>query len=118
LYYGVKASPANAKRIARLGDGWTPVGVSIEQIREGVALLCDEFENAGRDSASLVARIPLPPVLDDLGRVDVKRTFEAADAYVDAGATMFVVGFNHRLSSLDEADEMICSFAAAAAELN
>jgi alkanesulfonate monooxygenase SsuD/methylene tetrahydromethanopterin reductase-like flavin-dependent oxidoreductase (luciferase family) len=118
LYYGVKASRVNAQRIARLGDGWTPVGVGPEQVREGVVLLRTEFEAAGRVPESLVVRIPLPPVLDDLGRLDAKRTFEPADAYVEAGATMFVVGFNHRLSSLDEADQMINAFAAAAAELN
>ncbi|MCM3925893.1 LLM class flavin-dependent oxidoreductase, partial [Frankia sp. AiPs1] len=37
LYYGVAATAANARRIARLGDGWTPVGVGPEQVRAGVA---------------------------------------------------------------------------------
>jgi probable F420-dependent oxidoreductase len=117
LYYGVKATPANAARVARYGDGWTPVGVTPEQVRDGVALLREAYETAGRDPSSLVVRIPVAPVMDDLGRVDTKRTFEPAAAYIEAGATMFVAGFNHRLSSAGEGEELVSSYVAAAAEL-
>ena len=117
LYYGVKVNAANARRIARLGDGWTPVGVGPDQVREGTSLLRSEFEQVGRDPDSLVIRVPLNPVVDDRGRVDVARTFEPAPRYVEAGATMLVGGFNHRLSSLDEAEELIAGYAGAAAEV-
>jgi probable F420-dependent oxidoreductase len=117
LLYGIKATPANAARIARLGDGWTPVGVGPEQVREGVVTLRAAFEEAGRDPNSLNARIALNPVLDPSGRIDVKRTFEPAEAYLEAGATSFVVGYNHRLSSLDEASDLIAGYAAAGAAL-
>ncbi|HVU72670.1 MAG TPA: TIGR03619 family F420-dependent LLM class oxidoreductase [Mycobacteriales bacterium] len=113
LLYGVQASAANVARIARLGDGWTPVGVGPDQVREGVAALRAAFEDAGRDPQSLVVRVALPPVLDDRGRIDVERTFAPAPAYVDAGASMFVVGFNHRLTSPAEGDDLVAGYAAA-----
>ncbi|HVW45141.1 MAG TPA: TIGR03619 family F420-dependent LLM class oxidoreductase [Amycolatopsis sp.] len=117
LLYGVRMTPANARRIARLGDGWTPVGVGPDDVRDGVALLRTAYAEAGRDDSALVVRIPLPPVLDAFGRVDAKRTFEPAEAYAAAGATSFAVGFNHRLGSLDEAAELIDGYAAAGAAL-
>jgi probable F420-dependent oxidoreductase len=85
LYYGTKATIANARRIALWGDGWTPVGVGPEQVAEGVAVIRAEFERQGRDPDSLVIRVGLPPVTDDQGRVDVAKTFEAADSFVEAG---------------------------------
>lgn len=117
LLYGLKVSSANARRIARLGDGWTPVGVGPDEVREGVALLRAAYAEAGRDPSTLVVRVPLPPVLDEFGRADVKRTFEPAESYVAAGATRLAVGFNHRLGSLDEAAELIDGYAAAGAAL-
>ena len=107
LYYGVKATPANARRMARLGDGWTPVGVNPDQVREGVALLRVAFEEAGRDPAALVVRLPLPPALDGGGRADAAASFRLAEPYLEAGATMFIVGYNHRLSSLAEAEDLV-----------
>jgi hypothetical protein len=41
--------------------------------------------------------------------------FEPAAAYVEAGATLLVGGFNHRLESLDEAAELITGLVDAAA---
>ena len=114
LYYGVKASAANARRIARWGDGWTPVGVGPDQVADGVALIRAEFERHGREPSSLVVRVGLPPATDGQGRVDVAKTFETADAFVEAGATMLVAGFNYRLNSMGEAEDLVGAYAQAA----
>ncbi|MCU4186643.1 TIGR03619 family F420-dependent LLM class oxidoreductase [Acidiferrimicrobium sp. IK] len=113
LYYGVKASQPNAARIARFGDGWSPVGVRPDDVRRGVSTISAEFDKAGRDPAGLVVRIPLPAVLGEGGGVDVRATFEASEEFIEAGATMFVCGFDHRLRSLDEAAELIGGYAEA-----
>ncbi|WP_261556464.1 TIGR03619 family F420-dependent LLM class oxidoreductase [Frankia tisae] len=117
LYYGVAATAANTRRIARLGDGWTPVGVGPEQVRAGVAALRSAYADAGRDPATLVVRVPLPPVPDAGGGVDVARTVAAAEPYLEAGATMAVAGPNHRLRSAAEAGDLIEGLAAAAKAL-
>ncbi len=117
LYYGVAATAANVRRIARLGDGWTPVGVTPEQVRAGVAALRSAYADAGRDPATLVVRVPLPPVPDAAGGIDAARTVAAAEPYLEAGATMAVAGPNHRLRSAAEAGELIEGLAAAAKAL-
>jgi probable F420-dependent oxidoreductase len=117
LLYGVKASRDNVARMAKYGDGWTPVALGPDAVREGVAGLTAAYEKAGRDPSTLIVRIALPPAVDDAGRVDPERTFAPADAYLEAGATMFVVGFNHRLTSRDEAADLVEGYAAAARQL-
>ncbi|EIV91519.1 TIGR03619 family F420-dependent LLM class oxidoreductase [Frankia sp. QA3] len=117
LFYGVAATAANVRRIARLGDGWTPVGVTPEQVRAGVAALRSAYADAGRDPATLVVRVPLPPVPDAGGGVDAARTVAAAGPYLEAGATMVVAGHNHRLRSAAEAGELVEGLAAAAKAL-
>ncbi|WP_157734540.1 MULTISPECIES: TIGR03619 family F420-dependent LLM class oxidoreductase [Frankia] len=117
LYYGVAATAANVRRIARLGDGWTPVGVTAEQVRAGVTALRSAYADAGRDPATLVVRVPLPPVPDAAGGIDAARTVAAAEPYLEAGATMAVAGPNHRLRSAAEAGELIEGLAAAAKAL-
>ena len=118
IYYGVKITATNARRVARLGDGWTPVGVSPDQVRDGVDQLRRAYEQAGRNPSALVVRVPLPPVLNDDGHVDMDQSFTLARPYVDAGATMFQVGFNHRLSSVAEGEDLINSAMAAATTLD
>ena len=117
LLYGVRVTPANARRIARLGDGWTPVAVSPQQVAEGVGMLRAEYENAGRDPHTLIVRVGLPPVVMADGSLDIAAGFAPAAAYVAAGANVLVVGFNHRLASFDQAAELLDGVLAAAAEL-
>ena len=114
IYYGVKADEANAERIARLGDGWTPVGLGPDELRAGVARLAAAYERAGRDPASLVVRVSLPASHDRDGRVDPSRAFEHAEAYRQAGATSMMVSFAQRLSSLGEAEDIVFGAMAAA----
>jgi probable F420-dependent oxidoreductase len=117
LLYGVKATAKNAARMARLGDGWTPVGLGIDELRAGVDLIKAEFERQGRDPSSAVIRVGLPLVYDDRGHVDVSRTFDSAAVLRDIGANRLAVGFNHRLRSLDEAAALIEAMADCATHL-
>jgi alkanesulfonate monooxygenase SsuD/methylene tetrahydromethanopterin reductase-like flavin-dependent oxidoreductase (luciferase family) len=107
LLYGVKATPKNASRMARLGDGWTPVGLGPEDLRAGIDLIKAEFEKEGRDPSSAIIRVGLPLVHDDRGRVDMAKVFEPAESLMDLGANQLAISFNHRLESLDEAAELI-----------
>jgi probable F420-dependent oxidoreductase len=46
-------SRAAIRRAARLGDGWQPLGLSPEALREGMATLCDEARAQGRGAAAI-----------------------------------------------------------------
>jgi alkanesulfonate monooxygenase SsuD/methylene tetrahydromethanopterin reductase-like flavin-dependent oxidoreductase (luciferase family) len=46
-------SRAAIRRAARLGDGWQPLGLSPEALREGMATLCDEARAHGRGAAAI-----------------------------------------------------------------
>jgi probable F420-dependent oxidoreductase len=118
LLYGVRATAANARRIARLGDGWMPVWLGIDDLRAGIELIKDEFEKAGRDPASALFRVGLPLAMNDRGTLDVPQVFEPAESYIDLGINQLTVGFNHRLESLSEAEDMIESIAQAGAKLS
>lgn len=114
VLYGVQANPSNARRIAELGDGWTPVAVTTEDVARGVGLLRTEFERIGRDPATLRVRVALPPApLREPGAVEAM--FAHAPELVEVGVTELVVGFNDRLDSVSQARELIEAVAVAAA---
>jgi probable F420-dependent oxidoreductase len=47
------------RRAARLGDGWQPIGLSPEALRQGVASLHEELRACGRDGAKVPVSIAL-----------------------------------------------------------
>ncbi|HEY3653420.1 MAG TPA: TIGR03619 family F420-dependent LLM class oxidoreductase [Steroidobacteraceae bacterium] len=102
ILFGVSGTASNAKRIAELGDGWCPVGLTAEQMSAGVRELRSAFEHAGRNADSLQVRAALPPVFGDRGPIDVKATMADAARWLDAGATTVSIGPPVHLQSLDE----------------
>jgi alkanesulfonate monooxygenase SsuD/methylene tetrahydromethanopterin reductase-like flavin-dependent oxidoreductase (luciferase family) len=93
LWYGVKPTPRQARRIAELGAGWIPISSDFAYVRDGVARIREAFAAAGRDPASLQVRAHLPIHYDATGRGDLERSIADIPAMLDAGAT--VVEFEH-----------------------
>jgi probable F420-dependent oxidoreductase len=62
VWFGVAATPRQARRIAELGDGWIPMSRDLERITEGVATVHAAFRDAGRASTELTVRTKLPGV--------------------------------------------------------
>ena len=87
LWYGVKATPENAARIAELGSGWVPIQNRPDFIASGVEVIGKAFVDAGRDPASLCVRAVAPPVLDDRGQPCLERAMDAVQPLLEAGAT-------------------------------
>ena len=56
VWFGVAATPRQARRVAELGDGWIPIGRDPQEIAPGIALMRSAFDQAGRDPADLVVR--------------------------------------------------------------
>jgi probable F420-dependent oxidoreductase len=74
-------------RIARLGDGWSPIGgTSPGEVRKGVELLHALAAEGGRDPSSFTIRTSLPAVRDRGGRPDLEATIAGAGPFVEAGA--------------------------------
>ena len=91
LLMGLKMTEKNAARMARLGDGWCPMGLAPEGLREGVEQLAAAVADAGRDMADQHIKIGLGNVMGSTGKADVAKTLEAAPSYLDAGATIITI---------------------------
>ncbi len=93
LLFAKKMTPATADLIAELGDGWSPLGLSPNQIRSDLELLRDAYRRADRDPSTILVRgrTSRDVLLPD-GRIDVERTLEAATEAAAAGVTVIVIG--------------------------
>jgi alkanesulfonate monooxygenase SsuD/methylene tetrahydromethanopterin reductase-like flavin-dependent oxidoreductase (luciferase family) len=91
LLMGLKMTPKNAARMARLGDGWCPVGIGAQEVRQGVDQLAAAVSAAGRSMAEQHIKVGLGNVMGPTGAADVSRTLEAAPEYLEAGATIITV---------------------------
>jgi len=91
LLMGLKMTEKNASRMARLGDGWCPMGLDPQGIRDGVNRLTDALGEVGRDIADQHIKIGLGSVMGAAGKADVAKTLEAAPAFLDAGATIITI---------------------------
>ena len=96
IFLGSVTSPNVFKRIVAWGDGWMPVGVSLEQIKHGREALNELAAQAGRDPRSIqIVAFFVPPEP------------EAVKAFEDAGADTALIaletsGEKEALSKLEE----------------
>lgn len=113
IWFGVKPTERQARRIAELGAGWVPISTSADYVRDGVARIRDAFAAAGRDPQTLQVRAHAPMFFDDSGLGDLERSIAEVPALVEAGAT--VVEFEHH--PYIRAPEQLPAFYARLAEL-
>lgn len=93
LWYGVKPTERQARRIAELGAGWVPISTDAQYVRDGVQRIRAAFVAAGRDPATLRVRAHVPVHYDAGHRGDFERAVAAIPELLDAGAT--VIEFEH-----------------------
>lgn len=91
LLMGLKMTAKNAARMARLGDGWCPVGIDAHELRDGVDQLADAVHAAGRSMADQHVKVGLGSVMGANETVDVARTLDGAQEFLAAGATIITV---------------------------
>lgn len=87
VWYGVRASDRNARRIAELGDGWIPIIRDPAEIGSGVARIREAMVERGRDPSELSVRAQLPVAKDARGRPSVAATLDNLDDTLAAGVT-------------------------------
>jgi hypothetical protein len=84
--------PNAAKRVAAWGDGWMPIALSPDGVREARETIAREARARGRDpeKISLTVMIGAPPGLE-APALDLMPGRDAFAAYADAGADRIVV---------------------------
>jgi probable F420-dependent oxidoreductase len=89
IWVGGAAGPATIRRVAELGDGWSPSGrQTVDELRAGIALLRAACADQGRSPDEVGVRCTLPVVRDGDGRPDLRATLDAVPAVLGAGVTI------------------------------
>ncbi len=91
LWFGLRATPRNAARIAELGQGWMPIGSDPAALAADVTTLREAFAEAGRDPAELGVRAAPAVRLGSGGRPDLEATLAGLPALAESGATVAAV---------------------------
>ena len=99
IWYGGAPTDAMVARIAELGDGWLPLGVSLDETAAGVERMRAAFAERGRDPESLGVRIGVAVQADDDGRVDLDATFAPVPDLAKIGATSVSVALGRFLET-------------------
>jgi probable F420-dependent oxidoreductase len=87
VLFGGTLYERNVRRVVQLGDGWIPRPFSTdESIAAGVTRLRAEYEQAGRDPASLFVHA-MRIATDADGRPSLTASFDTIDYYLDLGLT-------------------------------
>jgi probable F420-dependent oxidoreductase len=106
-------------RIARLGDGWLPFGnVGVEDIARGHASMRAHAEEQGRDPSTLGIRASLPVGTEADPVERLGRAIDAAQAYVDAGATVLQIPLHRLAADLEDVPRVVATAARAVAGLD
>jgi probable F420-dependent oxidoreductase len=84
--------PNAIRRVATWGDGWVPIGVAPDGLREARTQICKLASDAGRnaDKLTFTAMIGAPPGMEQ-SMLDMMPAREVVEMYRDAGADRVVV---------------------------
>jgi probable F420-dependent oxidoreductase len=104
LWIGGAATRGMARRVAELGQGWTPMGGDDPvEIRAGLVLIAEECERIGRDASDIGVRVSVfpPPGMASPG-ARIEAMLERVPPLVEAGATVVQVALPQLVQSVDE----------------
>ncbi len=107
VWFGGALNDAMVARIATLGDGWLPLGPTVEEIEVGIETLRTAFAERGRDPDALGVRAGIPVVTDDEGRVDVSATVAPVDRLAAIGVTSISVALGRFLRTRDDVEPFL-----------
>lgn len=93
IWFGGVLTDRMVERIATVGDGWLPLGPTVDEVTEGVEVLRAAFVAQGRDPATLGVRMGLAVATDDAGRLDAAATAARASDWESRGITSVSVAF-------------------------
>ena len=88
-------SPAAIRRAARLGDGWQPLGLAPDAVKEGMAALRAEARARGRDASAIPVALAMTLGAGRPGRATLgtrpDEIARSAKAYADLGVDALLV---------------------------
>ena len=84
LLFGLKMTPNNAQKIAKVGHGWIPIKTSREFISAGKETLTEAFNKEGRHEKPRI-RGQLPTRINEKGVPDIDLTLMELEKSVNAG---------------------------------
>jgi probable F420-dependent oxidoreductase len=91
-------SRAAIRRAARTGDGWQPIGLAPDALRDGITALHEDANAAGRDPAAIPVSITLSLAASRPGRqalgTEASEIAATAKAYAGLGVDTLVVSGN------------------------
>jgi probable F420-dependent oxidoreductase len=87
VWYGGAANDATIRRVAELGDGWLPLGPTLDESAATVEKIRRAMEERGRDPMTLRVRHNLATVHRDDKSVDVDATLAQVAPLADYGIT-------------------------------
>jgi probable F420-dependent oxidoreductase len=85
-WFGVAPSDRNIERMARVADGWAPLGVPLENIPSIMRRIKTRMSELGRDPSKFSLRVYPTPVYTSAGP-DLDATLATFPQLLDAGAT-------------------------------
>ncbi len=88
IWFGVAATPRNARRIAELGAGWMPILPEPGALDDGLAVVREAWAAAGRAPGTLGVRLGAPIATGADGRPDLERTLSELPRLAESGVTV------------------------------
>jgi probable F420-dependent oxidoreductase len=108
LWIGGAATRGMARRVAELGQGWTPMGGDDPpEIRAGRALIREACERIGRDPSPIGVRASIFPPPGTAPGERVSRMLERVPPLVEAGVTMIQVPLPNLAARFEDAREVM-----------
>jgi hypothetical protein len=111
VWFGGPPTKEVMTRIARIGDGWIPIGnVPPDEIAKGTQLLQTAYAAAGRDPSKVQVRAPIALIREAGGEVDIPRTVGGAvDLMRGSGATQAYVGLGQSVTNAADVGPFIAA---------
>ncbi len=107
VWFGVKATVRQARRIAELGDGWIPITRDSHAIAEGAALVREAFVARGRHPRELGVRAKLPAISMPKGPRLWEATLNAAPASLAAGVDVLDFALTQYVGKPDQIEPFL-----------
>ncbi|HXA29680.1 MAG TPA: TIGR03619 family F420-dependent LLM class oxidoreductase [Candidatus Angelobacter sp.] len=108
LWIGGAATRGMARRVAELGQGWSPMGGDdAEEVRAGLVLIREECERIGRDSSAIGVRVSIFPPSGAPAGDRVRLMLERIPPLVEAGVTVVQVPLPQLAARVEDARSAI-----------
>ncbi|MCU1513030.1 MAG: F420-dependent oxidoreductase [Microbacteriaceae bacterium] len=111
ILVGLKATDRNVDRIARYADGWSPLGLSLEETAEGAEKIRAKMTELGRDASEFRLKVK-PLAIRDGDTVDTEASIASMSEWAAIGVTQYEFVPAEHLDSPDGFEQFLESILA------